>query len=339
MRVAWIAKSLLAALIPKNSLLSWVKNIVVAVSLCGSPWLMAAPLVTAEVPLDFGEMAVKSNTAVSTLQITSAGTVTFSGDVIPLGGAMRGEYRLTGFPPGVLLEVTLDNANLSAGGGGLPELLLVTNYDAPTLLSDPSGEALVPLGASLKTNGSTVMYVDAPYSGTTQIRVRYWSEPDTNYLTYYDSVDFNVVLRTAITLEEDQATSFGSLAAYADPVDKATMTLATNGSVNVVNVGNARITYLGAAQAGVIRVSGAAPSYTVNITPEAGSVFLTHVTSGTSAARFIAKSFVTQPSGTGFTDPSGDLQILVGATLETELTNKLFDDGTYSGTYTLEVTY
>ena len=123
--------------------------------------LLAAPAVTADVALNFGVLAVKSNDAVSTLTVSSGGAVSFTGEVIPIGGAVRGEYRLTGFPPGVLLDVTLDDATLSAGGGGSPEFLTVTNYQNPTLLADAAGEAVVPIGATLQTSASTVMYVEA----------------------------------------------------------------------------------------------------------------------------------------------------------------------------------
>ncbi len=317
----------------------WKQGLVAAVLLCGSSWLAAAPAVTVDVPLEFGLLAVKSNISSSTLQVAPSGAISFSGDILAIGGAFRGEYRVTGFPPNTPLEVTVDDASLSAGGGGLPELLTVTDYDSPSVVTDALGEALVLLGASLKTNASGVMYVDAPYSGLALMRIRYWSAPDSNYLTHNESVSFAAELQSTINLVENQALAFGTVAAYTDPAFKASLTLATNGSVNVASAGSARITSLGGAKVAVIQVAGGAPYATVTITPEAGSVFLAHTTLGTAAARFIAKSFITNPSGTGVLDSSGNLDILLGATLETEVTTKTYVEGNYSGVYSLIVSY
>lgn len=302
------------------------------------PWVMAAPDVTAEVPLDFGTLAVKNNATVGTLSVSTGGALTYSEQIAPIGGAVQGEYRLSGFPPGVLLELEWDDVNLSAGGGGLPEFLQVTGYTNPTLVSDESGAALVPLGATLRTNGSGVMYVDAPYSGTTQVRVRYWSEVDGGYLTHFDSVTFSARVQSALTLLEDQALSFGTVAAWAESGNSATLTLAPNGALEASSAGDARLTPLGGAQVGVIRLTGAAPSHSVTITPEAGSIFLTHEIPG-DIARFIVRDFVTSPAGSGFTDASGELEIRVGATLETEQVDKPYENGTYSGEYSLTVSY
>ncbi|MFC1750716.1 DUF4402 domain-containing protein [Pseudomonadota bacterium] len=306
----------------------------------GSSSANAAPDITADVPLDFGLVAVKNNDSVSTLSISHGGAVTFVGDVIPIGGAMRGEYNLTGFPANVMLDFTWIDGTLSAGGLGLPELLQVTDYENPVTMSDTNGEASVPVGASLKTNGSSVMYGDATYTGDITVRVRYWSPPDVDYLIFQDTVVFTAELQSSINLIEDQVLTLGSVAAYTDPVLTATMVLGTDGKISsIVNAGTARITTLGGALAGVVRVSGAAPNYGVTITPEAGSIFLTHTLPG-DLARFIVKDFVTSPTNPdGRTDSNGDLVIKIGATLETEATSKIYENGTYNGTYDLTVSY
>ena len=324
---------------PTQRLILW-QRLFVLVTACMSSLASAAPSITANVPFDFGVLAVKANNSVSTLTLSSTGSVTFSGDVIPMGGAVQGEYQLSGFPPGVLLTFEWDDSNLSAGGAGLPELLQVTDYTNPTLMSDEFGEAVIPVGASLKTNGSTVMYGDAIYSGTVAVRVRYWSEAAGGYLTHNDSVTFRAELRSALNLVENQALSFGTIAAYADPLLNASMVLGVDGKISsVTNAGNARITPLFGAQAGVILLSGAAPNYGVTITSEAGSIFLTHAVGG-DVARFIVADFVTLPSGAdGRTNSVGDLEIRVGATLQTEATNNLYENGVYSGTYSLTVSY
>ena len=170
--------------------------------------------------------------------------------------------------------------------------------------------------------------------------MRYWSEPDLGYLTHYDSITISAQLQSALSLMEAEALSFGSVAAYADDPSTATMILSPAGGISVTSAGSARITPLGGTQVGVFNLSGAAPSYGVSITPEAGSIFLTHITEGTGSARFVVKDFVTSPADPdGRTDASGDLEILLGATLETEVTNKAFADGVYNGTYNLTVSY
>ena len=319
---------------------SWLCKVTALLLLSVSVSVSAAPAVTANVPLNFGLLAVKTNGVVSTLTISSAGAVSNTGEIIPMGGAVRGQYRLSGFPPGVLLELQWDNATLSAGGGGLPEHLQVTNYVNPTLAADAFGEAVVPVGATLKTSASGMMYVDAPYSGTTQVRVRYWSEPDGGYLIHYGVVTLVAQLQSVFSVTEAQPLSFGLIAAFSNPGVVASMTLGVNSALRVANSGGARILPLGGAQIGLIRVTGAAPNNVVTITPQATDIFLTHVTEGLSAARFVVKSFVTSPSSPGArTDAMGELQIKVGATLETELTNKAYLNGAYSGTYSLTVTY
>ncbi len=299
---------------------------------------IAEPSVTADVPLDFGLLAVKSNASLSTLRIHTSGAVSPSGDLISMGGALRGEYQLAGFPAGVLLEFTWGDATLQPNGSGPPEHLTVTNYENATVISDELGEAVVFVGASLQTSGNSNLYIDAPFSGTAQLQVRYWSEEVENYLTHFDSVNITAALQTTITLIEDQAFSFGSIVAYADPLLTASMVLGANGSISTVDAGNARITSLGGAQVGVIRVTGAAKSVAVTITPEVDTISLTHAIPG--AAQFFVKNFVTEPpSGSANTDASGELQISLGATLETDATALIYENGVYSGTYSLVVTY
>lgn len=335
-----MARELVSGACSASGVASWLRGGVVVVLCAAAPGARAAPAVTAEAPFDFGTVAVKSNAAQSTLRLTSAGAVSSTGDMIPIGGAVRGQFRLSGFPAGVLLELEWDNATLSAGGGGLPEYFQVTNYENPTLLSDAQGEALVPVGATLRTSGSGAMYVDAPYSGSTQVRVRYWSQQAGGYLTHYDLVTISARQQSALNVTQLQPLSFGTVAAFTDAGVAATMTLGTNGSLNVANAGSARLAPLGGAQVGLVRVTGAAPNYAVTITPEAGNRFLTHVTEGLNAARFVVKNFVVSPSSPGArTDGAGELQITVGATLETEVTNKAFMNGNYSGTYSLTVSY
>lgn len=318
----------------------WLCRMAALLLLFVSTNVCAVPAVTAEVPLNFGLLAVKTNGVVSTLTVSSAGAVSNTGEIIPIGGAVRGQYRLSGFPPGVLLEVQWDNAILSAGGGGLPEYLNVVNYVNPTLVADAFGEAVVPVGATLQTSASGIMYVDAPYSGTTQVRVRYWSEAAGGYLTHYGAVTLAAQLQSVFSVTETQPLSFGLIAAFSDPGVVASMTLGVNGALSVTNSGGARILPLGGARIGLIRVTGVAPNNGVTITAQATDIFLAHVTEGLNAARFVVKNFVTSPASPGArSDSLGELQIKVGATLATELTNKAYLNGAYNGTYSLTVTY
>ena len=319
----------------------WSSRRVILLTLCcATSGVMAAPAVVAQVPLDFGLLALRSNAAVWSLIIASNGTVTpTSSNVIPMGGAVRGEYLLSGFPPNTSLTLEWDDAPMGLASQGLPEYLTVKNYSTPALSTDALGEAVVYLGATMETSGNSTMYADGPYGATVQMRVIYWLDEISQFVTHTHAAIFGATVQSVISVTQQEELSFGLVAAGSDPVLKATMTLNPNGSTSETPAGSARIRYLGLGQPAVIQVTGAAPDTLINITPDPGSTLLTHTVHGVGVPQFTVKDFVTSPGPTGTTDGVGSLQINVGATLETEATATAYSDGTYTGAHTVTVTY
>src|SRR5690606_21112562 len=110
------------------------------------PSTWAAPTLQSVTPLDFGVLAIRDNASVSALRLSPAGRLTASGEIIAIAGATPGEYRLSGFPPGVILRFEIDDVQLSQGGFGIPEFFGVTAWEFPeTLVSNVSGEAVLML--------------------------------------------------------------------------------------------------------------------------------------------------------------------------------------------------
>ncbi|MBR0565932.1 DUF4402 domain-containing protein [Azoarcus sp. L1K30] len=310
-------------------------------ALFGAACAWADPALDVIEGLDFGTFALRSNSAVSALRLSASSKVTSSGDIIPVGGAIAGNYHLRGFPASVVLSFELDNTLMSEGGFGLPEHFQISTYEVPSsLVTNAAGEADFSIGARLQSSGSGAPYGDAPYSGSTQLRIRYWSAAVNEYLTFIDQIDLSARVQSTLNLEENQALSFGNIAAFPHASNIARLTLSPNGTVSVSSTGpGARLIALGGAQPGKFTVSGAAANQTIHITPQPGSIFVTHTTLGGSTARFVAKDFVTTPNGSAQTNASGQLSVALGASLETEAGTQGYADGEYRGTYTLEVSY
>lgn len=315
--------------------------VLILLSLSITNYVNAATSATEITPLSFGAFAVTSNASASTIRIREAGNIIVTGTIAPVGGASRAEFSLAGFPPNALLEVSLDNVNMSGGGLGLPEYLLVKDYESSDVTSNAEGEATIYIGATMETSGNNNMYADAPYSGSTQLRIRYWDPDLLQYVNHVENgVSITGEVQNTISLTETQAMSFGTLAAFTDPAQEASFILTPDGNItNITNAGTAELIPMGNHAAGIVRVTGAAPFYQVTITPEPGDVTLVRTPPGT-IADFIATNFVSVPTGTdGTTDSVGELEIKIGATLKTEMTTDVYQNGTYSGTYTLTVTY
>lgn len=302
--------------------------------------LLAAPAIETVTPLNFGLFAIRHNATVSALRLSPAGGLTSSGEMIAISGAARGEYRLSGFPPGVILRFEIDDAQLSEGGFGLPEFFRVTAWEHPeTLVSNLTGEAELKLGARLQSSGSGTPYGDAPYTGGAQLRVSYWSESEGGFLTFIEQLDVSAQVQSTLTLTEEQALSFGVVAAFPTAGGTARLTLSPRGSLSSVSTGGARLLALTGAQAGKFQLSSAAPNTSININVQTGSIFMTHTTLGLASARFVVKDFTTFPASPAQTNALGALSISVGASLETEATSQGYADGEYRGSYTLTVSY
>ena len=302
--------------------------------------VQAAPEVIVNTPLQFGIVALRANDIVSTIRISDSGSLTATGDFIPIGGATPAELRFTGFPAGVLLEFEFDESVLSEGGFNLPEFLTVTGFEHPqSRLTDNTGSVIVVLGARLQTSGSGVAYPDAPYSGSVPLRVRYWQPDAEDYVVHFDTLEVTAELQSTLNLTELQPLSFGAIAAFSDPAGVASLRIAPTGTLFSEQMNQARILPLGGSTPGRFLVNGAAPNVRLSINLPTDPIFLAHDELGASALRFSVESFESSPMGSGITDAKGELNFALGATLKTVNGSAGYPTGNYSGSYTLTVSY
>lgn len=320
-------------------------HILISVIIC---WMattgiaLSQPLIEEEQRLNFGTLAVASNASISRFNYPYTGNnVSIEGEFVRIASGTPGRYRFTGFPANTALDITVNNTSLTPGGSGIPELLSVDNYNSIQLTTDSQGEAELLLGARLNTSGNTGSYVDAPYSGTTSIRVDYWQPAVNAYVFNTQSIELEAELRSTLTLDVDQPLNFGTLFAQSSDINQAALMLSPSGSYSISEPGNSRLVSLAKPEQGIIRVTGAAPNYLLNITPQSSDVLLEHSLFPGSAPHFVLSNLVTSPEVTGTSDSNGELVINVAGTLKTELTTspEIYPSGQYNGTYQLTVSY
>ena len=306
--------------------------------------LPGPPLAAIEVEelraLDFGTVAIVSNSSVSTLALAGNGVVDVEGDFLVVSGANTGRYQLSGFPPDTRIEVDAQAAFLTAGGTGSPEPLNVTDYESNELRSNEAGEAVLQLGGKMRTNGNNGTYVDAPYEGTTTLEFN-WFEPEVGaFVSASENVTPIAQVQTSLDLEEVKGLDFGIVFARAANGQQASLVLAPDEELTVSSPGVARIGSVSAPQPAVIAVSGGAPLSQLQIMPTSDPVLLQHVSLG-GAPHFILESITTDPSGSATTDLDGKLVVHVGGTLQTQDTDSTqpYPNGVYEGQYEITITY
>jgi len=108
-------------------------------------------------PLDFGEATVRRNDAVYDITIASTGSVSAGANFDYVTSGKVGVYRLTGAAPlrPITVSVSVDQQMISAG-----QQMVIDNFDidAPPN-TDASGEAIINIGARIRTNGNGTNYV------------------------------------------------------------------------------------------------------------------------------------------------------------------------------------
>lgn len=303
---------------------------------------IAQPLIEQQQPLNFGVLAIKTNASVSRFTYPRSGSnIIIEGQFVLISRGSPGLYRFTGFPAYTTLSVSLGNTTLTATGAGIAEPLTVDNYDIAELTTNALGEAELSLGARLNTTGNGGSYVDAPYSGTTVLRVDYWQPDVKSYVFNTKTIDLDTELSSTLTVTEVQQLNFGTLFARSSNTSQAVITLSPSGSYTISEPGNSRLVSLVKPDQGVLSVSGAAPNYILTITPQSTDVLLEHTEFPGSAPHFILSDLVTSPDGLGITDANGELLIQIGGTLKTEQTPSpvTYPSGQYRGTYQLTVSY
>ena len=303
---------------------------------------VSAPLIEEQQPLNFGKLAIANNTTISRFTYPRTGfNINIQGSFVRISSGSPGRYRFSDFPAYTTLNVSLNTTTLTANGSGIPEPLSVDNYDFGTLVTDALGEAELMLGARLNTSGNSGSYGDAPYSGSTVLRVDYWHPDVQGYVFNTLLIDLETELSSTLAINEVQQLNFGTLFASSSNTAQAVLTLSPSGSYSISEPGNSRLVSITKPGQGIISVSGAAPYYGLTITPQVGDVLLEHTTNPGTSPHFILGDFLTSPSGTGTTDANGELLIKIGGTLRTELTAspEVYPSGQYQGTYQFTVSY
>lgn len=137
--------------------------------------------------LNFGSFALRNNNTQASLVVTPDNDTFGDGEFVVLSEGQRGEYRLTGLPENVSFflgvdlpnppaegGVVLDNASEATGGAG-PAFSLadLTIADGGVLMSDNTGEAMLYIGGTLRSNGNGQRYRGGVYNGTYNITIYY----------------------------------------------------------------------------------------------------------------------------------------------------------------------
>lgn len=147
-------------------------------------------------------------------------------------------------------------------------------------------------------------------------------------------------VNNSIGFSETTALSFGTFTAKSDTADTSTILLQPDGTTTVTNGTNSRIVALSAAQVGVFDVTGAAPSTSLTLAIPTSAVTLTCGACTGSNPTFSVGTWTSTPAvGSLTTDGSGDATINVGATLSTITNANPYEDGSYSGSYSVSVNY
>jgi hypothetical protein len=164
-----------------------------------------------------------------------------------------------------------------------------------------------------------------------------------------------VVVQNAFVLTENQALSFGTIRAKADTAGSTTASLIipADGSAHSVTrtgtIAQSNIIEITAGAPATYSVSSAAPLTNLTITLPTTAIALTN---NNSVASFTIGSFgahITSGANSGAaysasnlqTDANGAVNFSVGATLTTDGSTPAADytDGTFTGTYTITVSY
>ncbi len=299
--------------------------------------VFAAPEIVTLQRLDFGVLAIRSNTTPSALTLSPIGTTTYDNFVV-ISAPAPGRYRLTGYPAFTDISISMVASPVINISGAPGETLTVTTaVTRPlTVRTDINGRVEFDLGASLTTSGNP--YQDGVYAGQAGLTLNFEVAGEPQFTNH--AIDVDVALRTTLALTELEQLAFGKLVAFSSETDQASLKLEPNGQITLTNAGNAKIVRFGNESLAIFKVTSGATYTPVTITLPASTVYLTHQSQSADVARFEVVDFVSLPaSANAKLDANGALEFRIGATLKTESTPKRFQDGVYTGSYLIDVTY
>ena len=311
----------------------------VGLALAAAPARAAADI-TALRTLDFGVLAVTDNGAPASARLSPNGLLGLDSGIVFVAAAAPGRYRLRGLPPFTLLQLNMPPAVLTLRGAGLGAQLAAT-HAAPrpqSLRTDLEGTVEFDLGATLTTDGSGMRYEDGLYVGRAMLELTF--EVDGALVASYPEIDLGVELRSTLSLVQIQPLDFGKLSVLAAADGQAALRLAPNGQLALDGSGSARIVRYGGESPGIFRVSGGGAFARVRVELPATTVYLTHQSQAPAVPRLLVSDFVTQPRPDQLQlDARGDLEFRLGATLRTEQGPGIYQDGTYTGLFSMTLAY
>jgi Domain of unknown function (DUF4402) len=294
-------------------------------------------------PLDFGAIAILNNDSVRQYQVRSSNRLAVDDGIIIVDGGSSAVFQLSEFPPNTSISVSAPDTSLTRNGAGISEAFDVVDYEANSLITDDLGRGLLYLGATLETSGSGGLYGDGAYLpfNTREVTLEYWSPDSGAFVTEQQAVDLEVTVQNALTLEELQSLSFGTLFVRSDIDSQASLTIEPGGRLTQSQAeGDARMVSLSAPRPGVFELLGAAPNYGITIDLQSDPVFMELENGDAGDPRLVVSDFRSLPAGSGQTDEKGNLEIRVGATVSSELiAPEVYPSGKYRGTYSITLSY
>lgn len=108
-----------------------------------------------DIPLSFGDIAIRNNTTVSTVSIARSGTQLSTGQIYILKSGTPGTFTLSGLSPYINVNLSVDLPAVSAMPYPNTAQFSMTAIDIPAVINmGPTGTAQVKIGGTLSTSGN-----------------------------------------------------------------------------------------------------------------------------------------------------------------------------------------
>ena len=144
-----------------------------AVAFCPRP--ACAATLTVIHQLSFGTIGLHHNNGVYSVTVRPDNTFSHDPQIVFGVDPQRGEYFLTGLPANDPLDVTISSpGDATADSGGSPDFTSSNYTFSPpngSFTSNPSGQATLFVGATMKTLGNGAYYHTGHYTGSFDITV------------------------------------------------------------------------------------------------------------------------------------------------------------------------
>ena len=150
--------------------------------------------------------------------------------------------------------------------------------------------------------------------------------------------NITATVQNAITWVETQPLAFGTIVAISDATDTSTLVIDTTGADTFNNPGNARLVRVSGGQQGIFDASNAAPNTQLTLTLPTSVTLNCSSCTGT-PPDFTINNFTDDVGGAPTTSGTGTATVNIGATLNTIASANAYEDGLYSGAYTVSINY